>query len=213
MSRAFSSRIHHSKADAGLVCWFENQTILTKIGYVDGAATPFYLPIPQHGSRRFYYQCNPIAVDKSTDSCFPFHAACWTLLQKSHGRKLANDEIQVLLSIFESVHCHRRSLRWGHNYHVEDLLVDCSTQHNQGSDRENAIAISHINTALLADPLCVSLPEDPAWEQLQWRARSVSSSLLLRSSIMPLGRALGPLVATTIMTFSMRSCVYRRKLF
>jgi len=61
----------------GVVCWVGSQPVLSGLGYNDEDAIPFFLPgVPRHS--RFSTRST---LEDEEASCYPFHAACWDILE------------------------------------------------------------------------------------------------------------------------------------
>jgi hypothetical protein len=152
-----------------IVCRFELQHVLSGKGFVDNDAIPFNLRIPSHGFTRFCYRRtrNP----DIGDFCYPFHTACWTLLQGNSDGETPDNNVETLFNVFESLHYDKisRSLRWWHNYYFEDILDE------DPQACQEDITASH-EAAKLADPLQFHFKVEEIRERLQKR-RSVPCSL------------------------------------
>jgi hypothetical protein len=116
---------------------------------VDDNTEPYNLFIPSHGRRRFCYRRSPADIDLT--GCYPFHIACWTLLQEGSSIATTGNDIRSLFNVFESFHYNRKSrcLKWGHNYYLEDMLG----KEKQQSSEADIVGINKGDPTLLADPL------------------------------------------------------------
>lgn len=111
------------------------------------------------------------------DICYPFHVACWSLLEDSQGGNLLEDELQVLFDVFESFHYSKkaRALTWGKKYYFGSIL---DSYPGQGEDafgrwQEDLIATNKGNTAILSDPTSFKTHADATQN-----CRPISSELL-----------------------------------
>lgn len=157
--------------DLRIVCWYGCQPILSGIGsHEDSDVVPFNLPIPLNGFNRFHFRCY---LDELQDHCYPFHAACWMILEQINGGEIFNPDIAALFRVFESVHYYRRAgaMNWGHNYYLEDLLAAYSGGQDDEHLRENIIRENKDNLDILADPSRFKLLENGAWKQPQRYSR------------------------------------------
>ena len=139
-----------NNANVSVVCKVDCQPILTDRGHVDNDVEPFALPVPSHGFRRFHYRQRPAKQDSTPDYCYPFHAACWSLLQESNDRATIQNNLAGLFDVFECFPYNRKSrcLAWGNDYSMADMLDE-----DVRSPEADIIAVNKSNTALLADPL------------------------------------------------------------
>ncbi|KAF4637822.1 hypothetical protein G7Y89_g243 [Cudoniella acicularis] len=188
--------------DIRALCRVGSKPTLSDIGYIDNDTMPFNLPIPLHGFKRFCYRRSPTETD---DFCYPFHAACWTLLQDNDSEKLLNNNVETLFNIFESFHYDRnsRSLRWGHDYYFEDILDSCSGE-------EDIIAANKADLAILADPFHFSFQEEGVRKRRQkpfGLLSSCSSWLMMRRK-----GAIPIFVSSTGIIYSLKSWYYQRKI-
>jgi hypothetical protein len=129
-----------------IVCWFQDRLTLSDKGSIDNDLRPFNLLIPSHGFNRFYYR-RSLVEDETRHFCYPFHTACWTLLQENNNGNLLKHDIEVLFNIFDSIHYRAHALRWGHNYFLEEML-------GSSEEHEDDIITRHkADPAILLDPL------------------------------------------------------------
>jgi hypothetical protein len=121
-------------------------TFLSGQGHNDEDTTPYLLPIPT--LNRFYARRT---LDAEHASCYPFHAACWTILEDAAPENLLVDNIEPLFRIFEGCHYYKkaRALSWGHNYYLEDMLESANNKHSQ----LDFVMACTDNSTILADPL------------------------------------------------------------
>jgi hypothetical protein len=153
---SYEQESSNSNFGCDVVCWFEGRPILSGKGSNDEDAMPFLLPVP--APNRF---CNRRTVDVDEDSCYPFHAACWTILEDVAPKKLLVNSIETVFWIFESCHYNRgaRALSWGHNYYLEDILDSRSNDEYRGYSQQDLVAAHKYNLAILADPLLFDFKE------------------------------------------------------
>jgi hypothetical protein len=114
-----------------IVCQVNHVPTLTDIGNNDNDAIPYNFPIPSlNESRRYYYCCRSVEIDQTPDYCYPFHTACWALLEDIIDGTFSIDALTHLYNIFEGFHYSRmsRCLKWGRNYCFEDMLDSDSTE-------------------------------------------------------------------------------------
>ncbi len=93
-----------------LVCVVKSQIVLTGSGFLNDDL--FDLPIGLLDRCRLQFQRAP----DSADSCFPFHSACWALLEDCQADQINSSGYVALYQIFQSMHFYRGALRWGHDY-------------------------------------------------------------------------------------------------
>ncbi|KAM0311465.1 hypothetical protein ACHAO8_007169 [Botrytis cinerea] len=102
------------------LCWFEGQLVLSDQGRVRRGNKPFLLPVL--GVTRLF---SGPRLDEKEGTCYPFHTACWTIIEEiAPGNFFVDNGIEVLFKIFEGCHynTHNGILSWGHNYYLEDIL-------------------------------------------------------------------------------------------
>lgn len=141
--------------------------------------TPFYLPLPLQGFNRFWYRQSPL--DERPSSCYPFHAACLRLLRENDHDNSLDQDVQTLFNIFESIYRATHALRWGHNYHFEDML-DANSLSEQKCLGKDIISENKTRLAILADPSQFHLLEDEIWNI---RPRSCSTLLSVSNNGKP----------------------------
>lgn len=126
--------------------------VLADHGLVDADVPPYNLLVPAHGWRRFSYRNGPAELDYAPDYCYPFHAACWSLLQESLDNTALESNTSSLYNVFETFQYSRQSrcLIWGMDYEMANLPGEdaCGQKLGPGS-----IAANKCNNAFLADPL------------------------------------------------------------
>ena len=120
---------------------------------MDYDAAPFNLPLPLYRLNRFYY-CRDLH-DETPGSCYPFHAACLSLLLENNSGKLLDRDVRTLFNIFKSVHFDKGAcaLSWGHNYYFIDILNLWSSENDVRYFRGGIVAASKAKLAILANLL------------------------------------------------------------
>lgn len=149
-----------------IVCLIGQRIILTGKGYTDDDVISYNLPTPSDGDRRFKYRRRPAKIDQTIDYCYPFHSACWTLLEQASGHKFLDKDIIGLFNVFESFPYNRKSrcLKWGHNYYFEDMLTFNSS--HQLFIEGSLIALNKGNQDILGDPSQFDFNNKAAKKQL-----------------------------------------------
>lgn len=142
-----------------LVCWFEGRVVLSDPGHRDGRGLVFVLPI--YGVNRPYP--GPGSETKK-DICYPFHAACWSILEEiALQTSLDDSRIISLFKIFEGCHYSKpgRALSWGHDYYLEEI-VDAMNKRPRVNSKLDPLVINRESLCLLWDPLHVNLKDTPS---------------------------------------------------
>lgn len=124
----------------------EYQSTLSSVGYVDDeSATPYYLSVPPAGEMQFYYRTTETTEDP--ECCYPFHDACWQLLQEINGGIFT--DYDTLFRVLKSLHYDGKAhcLRWGHDYYFKDILG-----YNGGDNEVDIIDRNKTREEILGDP-------------------------------------------------------------
>ncbi|TGO35276.1 hypothetical protein BHYA_0164g00200 [Botrytis hyacinthi] len=115
-----NGHFHEWCKDIRALCCFEGQLILSGQGHRVRGETPFSVPVL--GVTRLFTEPR---LDEKDGTCYPFHAACWSIIEEIAPRDfLVDNGIGILFKIFEG--CYYNNLTaipsWGHNYCFEDIL-------------------------------------------------------------------------------------------
>lgn len=92
-------------------------------------------------------------LDDKEASCYPFHAACWDILEDIASKDFLANRIAHIYKIFESCHydADARALSWRHNYYLQDIS-DMQCSQNLAHYQLDFAAALEDNIAILANP-------------------------------------------------------------
>ncbi|KAH8807076.1 hypothetical protein F5884DRAFT_788462 [Xylogone sp. PMI_703] len=146
--------------DIRAICIWQKFPVLSDVGCLDDATTLFRLPIPRHGHELFTFRRYASRLESIENSCYPFHNACWALIQEIDTHNLLSNNTKSLFDVFESIHYDRnsRSFNWGHNYYLEDISAAASE--DQRDYRKNLINSYSTESTVPADPLVFKFREE-----------------------------------------------------